>query len=375
MVEADQVVKQLLEYLEPRIDLGHVRQVAARHRAALDYAELDRPPLVCYLPYEGEEFTPYPYSEMFGDPAKLMVNELLTGFTSIYHAVDLKDDAPYCLRPNLGVTIIASMLGAQIRVVDDQAPWVIPFEDTNAIQAIVNAPLPDMSSGLAPRVLEQYAYFREALADYPTCREAFQLTLPDLQGPFDIAELVWGSDIFIAFYDTPELLSAFLRKITETITAAQRRFSVEVKDNIGPDYQYQHAVGVKGQILLRGDTEIMLSPEHYRDFVQPHNARVAEELGSVAIHFCGNGGHQIDNILLIPGFTCFDFGQPWMMDMDAIYAKAAAKRVPLVRLTVPVEELTAQRALQQFPTGAILMCEPKSVKEARQIWERYLGEA
>jgi len=375
VIEADQVVKQLLEYLEPRIDLGHVGQIAARHRAALDYAELDRPPLVCYLPYEGEEFTPYPYSEAFDDPAKLMVNELLTGFTSIYHAVDLKDDAPYCLRPNLGVTIIASMLGAQIRVLDEQAPWVIPFEDTDAIKALVDAPVPDMSSGLAPRVLEQYAYFRAALADYPACREAFQLTLPDLQGPFDIAELVWGSDIFIAFYDTPDLLSACLSKITEAIIAAQRRFSLEVKDNIGPDYQYQHAVGVKGQILLRGDTAVMLSPEHYRAFVQPHDARVAQELGSVAVHFCGNGQHQIDSMLSIPGFTCFDFGQPWMMDVDTIYAKAAAKRVPLARLTVPVKELTAQRALRRFPTGAILTCEPTSVREARRIWEQYLDES
>lgn len=374
MVKADHVVKQLLDYLEPRVDLDHVNQVAARHRAALGYKFIDRLPLVCYLPYEGEGFTPYPHSEAFYDSAKLMVNELLTGFTSIYHAVDLEDDAPYCLRPNLGVTIIASMLGAKIRVMDDQAPWVIPFEDIEGIRNIVDAPVRDMSNGLAPRVLEQYEYFRKALAGYPNCQAAFQLTLPDLQGPFDIAELIWGSDIFFAFYDDAELLSALLKRITDTIVTAQRRFSAEVRDNIGPDYQYQHAVGVKGKILLRGDTSIMLSSEHYQDFVRLHDARVAEELGSVAIHFCGNGQHQIDDMLSIPGFTCFDFGQPWMMDVDTIYAKAAEKQVPLVRVRVPEEELTAKRASERFPTGVILTCEPETVAEARQIWERYIGE-
>ena len=375
MANADQVVRRLLDYLEPRIDLTHVTAVAARHRAALNYEPLDRLPLVCYLPYEGEDFTPYSHAEAFHDPAKLMVNELLTGFTSIYHAVDLKDDSPYCLRPNLGVTIIASMLGATIRIMDDQPPWVLPFEDLHQIKEIAASSPPDSSAGLLPRVLEQYDYFRHALADYPNCRAGFQLTLPDLQGPFDVAEMIWGADIFMAFYDDVGLLSALLANITDTIIRVQRRLKAEVQENLGPDCQYQHAVGVKGQILLRDDTVILLSPQHYHEMVQPHDSRIAAELGSVAIHFCGNGQHQIDNMLSIPDFTCFDFGQPWMMASNTIYAKSAAQKVPLARMRVPGEELTAAKVLEKFPTGTILTCEPESVRQARQWWQQYLGRA
>ncbi len=84
MSTADRLVRQILDYLEPRIDLAHVRQAAARHHAALRYEPVDRAPLVCYLPYRGEQFTPYPYPEAYADPAKMMVNELLVGFTSLY---------------------------------------------------------------------------------------------------------------------------------------------------------------------------------------------------------------------------------------------------------------------------------------------------
>jgi hypothetical protein len=143
--KAEDTVRKLLDYLEPRIDLDHVTAAAARHRSVLNYEETDRLPLVCYLPYEGEEFQPYSCAEMFADPAKMMVNELLVGFTSIYHAVDLKGDSPYSLRPNLGVTIVASMLGARIRVMEEQLPWVLPLEDTAAIRRIVDDPLPDSS--------------------------------------------------------------------------------------------------------------------------------------------------------------------------------------------------------------------------------------
>jgi hypothetical protein len=312
---------------------------------------------------------------MFADPAKMMINELLVGFTSIYHAVDLKDDSPYCLRPNLGVTMVASMLGAHIRVMEDQSPWVIPIEDLNDLRKIVNAPLADRSAGLVPRALEQYDYYRDTLLDYPRCQTAFQLTLPDLQGPFDIVELLWGSDAFVAFYEDQALLSALLEKITDTILVAHQCFSGEVKENIGEGFQYQHATAIKGQILLRSDTTIMISPSHYQEFILPHDGRIGQSLGSVAVHFCGNGQHQLANMLATPNLGSLDLGQPWMMDIDDIFTEASSRQVGLTRVTVPEDKLTAEQVSHGFPTGVNLVYYPKNVAEGRQAWQRYIGTA
>jgi len=373
MTAADQVVRQLLDYLESRIDLDHVAASAARQKAALNYEPVDRLPLVCYLPYEGAEFTPYPIPEAFYDPAKMMVNELLTGFTSIYHAVDFKDDAPYCLRPNVGVTIIASMLGASIRVLEESPPWVEPFEDSDAIREIIESPLPDFSCGLAPRVLEQYAYYRDVLDDYPACRQTFQLTLPDLQGPFDTAELLWGTGIFLAFYDEPELLTALLERITDVMLLAQRRFSQQTSESLGAGCQYQHGVGIKGAILLRCDTTLLIAPQQYREMVRPHDVRLGEELGSVAIHFCGDGSHVVDEMLAIPSLTCLDFGQSYMNDVDDIYQKAAGRQIALARVTLPDPPITAQQMSTQLPTGAVLVHhQPETIAEANHVLQTYL---
>jgi hypothetical protein len=373
--KSEDVVRHLLDFLEPRIDLEHVAAVAARHHKALNYEKIDRLPLVCYLPYEGQDFEPYSFAEIFVDPAKMMVNELLVGFTSIFHAVDLKDDSPYCLRPNLGVTMVASMLGADIRIMEDQPPWVIPIEDINELREIVDAPLPDRSAGLVPRALEQYDYYRETLRDYPRCQAAFQLTLPDLQGPFDILELLWGPDAFMAFYDDPELLTALLQKITDTILLAHDCFGGQVKENIGDGFQYQHATAVKGEILLRSDTTIMISPSLYQEFILPHDSRIGQALGSVAVHFCGNGQHQLANMLETTNLGSLDFGQSWMMDVDDMYAAASAQKAGLTRVTVPNEQLTARQASDRFPTGVNLVYYPKDLADAQQTWQSYAGNA
>jgi hypothetical protein len=373
MSDPDHVVQDILEYLEARIDPETIERNSLRHRAALNYEAVDRLPLSLYVTYEGERFSPYPYPEAFENPAKMMVNELLTGFSSMVHLVDIGSDTPLGMRSNLGVTIIASIFGAKIELRGDQMPWVRHFESIDRIREIAESPLPDLFTSLLPRALEQYAYFTEMLTRYPKCQSAIQLNLPDLQGPFDIAELLWGSDIFLAFYEAPDLLTAFLGKITEAILAAYKAISPMVKEDIRPDYQYQQATAVKGKILLRSDTIIMVSPDMYRRYVMPHDVHIAEELGGVGIHFCGNGQHLIRTLLDMPGMQCIDFGQADMMDLDTIYAQAAQCKVALARMRVPASELTVAETLSRFPTGVNLVCEPTSVAEAKTFWNNYIG--
>jgi len=384
MTSADEVVRRLLDHLEERIDLAHVERVRARHLAALQYEALDIPPVVCYLPYEGhpydgrhgdgQEFEPYPHPEAFADPAKMMVNELLVGFTSIYHAVDLGDDTPYCLRPNLGIGIIASMFGAEIKLVGNEMPWVIPFGNRSELQTIVDAPLPDVRSGLGQRVIDQYDYFHHVLSDYPSCQTAFEITLPDLQGPFDTAELLWGSEIFLALYTEQDLVRELLSKITEQMLAVYRFLQDKVRDSLNPGFHHQHATGVKGNLLIRDDSPILISPRLYKEIVAPFDARLASELGGVGIHFCGDGGHQVDNMLAIPGLECLDFGQAEKNDLDAIYAKASAQQVPLVRLTVPDVGETAKSVRDRFPLGVNLVYHAETVAEAHAAWQRFCSE-
>lgn len=374
MSDAEDTVRRLLEYLEPRIDLPYRKDVRNRHFATMHYSETDRPPLVCYLPYEGDDFQPYPYPETFVDPAKMMVNELLVGRTSIYHAVDFPDDAPYCLRANLGCTIIASMFGARIRLLENNMPWVEPLEQ-KAIRRIINDPPPDPHSGLGQRVIDQFDYFEAVLSDYARCQAAFELTLPDLQGPFSTAELLWGSGIYVDLYDNPEFVRALLSKVTDTTIAAYHLFSEKVTEHIGPDCNYHHSAVHRGKLLVKNDSVILVSSEMYVDIVKPFDSQLAQALEGISMHFCGNGEHQIGNFLSIPGVKGLDFGQPEKNDLDSIYTQAARHQAPLVRITVPEQELIAQRVRQRFPAGVSLVYRPVSLASAKEIWTRYCCDA
>ena len=371
MSEADRRVRRILDHLEGRIDLAHVAAARARQRAALDFAELDRLPITFYLPYEGREIAAYPYPEAFADPAKMMVNELLVGFTSLYHAVDLRDDAPYCLRPNFGTGLIAAMFGAEVRLVEDNPPWVLPLAPAR-LQAVADGPLPDPGAGLGRRVWEQYAYFRTTVEDYPVCKAALQFTLPDLQGPFSTAELLWGSLIYVDLYDRPELVHAVLDKVTRQMVAVYRALLGEVKDDLGDGYCSQHATGVAGRILVRNDSMVNLSAKMYREHVLPYDRQLGQELGCLGMHFCGNGQHQAANLLAIPATRSIDLGNPEKLDLDRLYTLGASRRVALLRLSAPGPQLSATRLRARFPCGATLVHSVAGLAEAQARLRQYV---
>lgn len=373
METADQLVTRILDTIEDRIDLNHVQQVHDRHRVALNYESVDRLPLVFYMPYEGHDFAPYPYPEAFADPAKMMVNELLTGFTSIYHAVDLKDDAPYCLRPNLGTVVIASMFGSDIKLLENNMPWAEALGCMEALRAMAEAPLPGLDAGLGQRVIEQFAYFDEALRDYPRCQQAFQITMPDLQGPFSTVELLWGSSIYVDVYDHTDLIRALLEKVTDQMLRAFEAWRPYVRTGIGEGFCYQHNVAVKGNILIRDDSMILISPAMYRELVQPFDQQITDAVGGGGVHFCGKGQHQIENLLTIETCHSIDMGQPEMNDMDWIYSQAAPSQVALTRLQIPEQVLVASTISDRFPTGANLICHVQTVEQAHRLWEHYLN--
>lgn len=364
---------RLLDHFEERADPERAASIRARERAALLFEEVDFLPLACQAPVGNSPFTLWPYPEAFRDPAKMMFNELVRGFVSNYRALHRGDDTPLCIRANLGVGIVASMFGANVRLLENHMPWVEPLGDGARLDAIGEGPLPDVRAGLGSLAAEHYAFFRETLAGYPKCREAIHVTLPDLQGPFSVTELLGGSEIYVALKVEPERLAPVLAKVAAQVAAAHRFLAPLVHDPLGEGFHHQHGVAVRGNLLIRNDSITMMSPATYREVVLSHDRRLAAEVGGAGVHFCGNGAHQVDALLSATELTSIDFGQSWMQDVDAIYAKAAPRRVPLLRLALPREDLIAKRVRERFPTGANLVLFAESDMEAWAAWAGYKG--
>ncbi len=364
-------LEQLLDYLEARVHLEQQEEIQELYRRVLQWKSVERLPLILTYPLpEDAPFQPFPHREIFDDPEKMLYNELVYAFeTSILCHTRVHDDLPYTVRANLGIGIIASLFGGRIEQIEDNPPWVRHFESPKEFrQAIERDPL-DFSQGWCPKVIETYQCYQSVFENHPVLKQAIKIVLPDLQGPMDTAELLRGSDIYMDLYDSP----AMIQQALTVIAIAQIGFTKHLQPFISDDLEgfcHQHTTMLPGDMLLRNDSSIMLSGKMYREHIAPHDEFVMKELNG-AIHSCGKIDHIVKEYLKLPSIRALDLGQPEMNDLDAIYAGAKERKLPLIRIDIPEDELLSGCVPERFPTGVTLKHHASSIREAAHTMSAY----
>jgi hypothetical protein len=368
--EAAGRLAHVLEWIEARLDPRHCARVEARHRAALSWQPVDRLPLTIAFPQD--LFEPYPYRDGFVDPQKMLINELVASSTtkpSVVSSLLIGDDFPLQVRPNFGVGVIASLFGAQIEVPEEGMPWVRPVGSADTVQLMVEAGVPDVGSALGGRVIETLEFYREALAPYSKASRHIHLTQPDLQGVLDIALLLWGTDLFVLMREQPALAHAALDLLNETYAALLRRLKPLVREEAGAGFIALHWGLCRGQLLVKEDSAIMLSPGMYAEYVRPCNERLFAEFGGGGIHFCGDGGHLRDEMTATWGLECVDMGQPELNDTGAWRRPLHDRRIALMRAHCRAEGIMACRG--RWPSGVTVWTDAADVEEARELLARW----
>jgi hypothetical protein len=147
----------------------------------------------------------------------------------------------------------------------------------------------------------------------------------------DNAELAWGSDIFLAFYDTPDLVHAFLDLMTDHYLAFMRKWYDMVPPR-DPGYANHWGLMHRGRIMLREDSLMNLSPDIFVDFVRDREQRCLTELGGGAIHYCGRGEHFIEPMSRMQSLYAINLSQPHLNDMDRICRNTIDKGILIIGL-------------------------------------------
>lgn len=224
------------------------------------------------------------------------------------------------MRPNYGVGIIASLFGAE--------KFIMPYEmDTlpnvralkggeDAIRRLLDAPPPALTEGYGEHVFSVGERFAEIRSRYPKIGRFVRFENPDGQGPIDNCELLWGSDMFYAIYDEPELLHGLLDRVTDTLLRFVRKWQTIIPNEDGLT-SYFGRLG-RGGIVIRNDSAMNLSPEAFSEFIQPYDSRLLKELNGGVVHFCGRGDHFIELLARTPGLSAVDMSQPHLNDMEKI---------------------------------------------------------
>ena len=240
------------------------------------------------------------------------------------------------IRSNYGVAILPCVFGCEPFFMSDEQntlPMATPVKGgEKAIEAIVAKGVPDfMNIGWTPKVFGCGHYFQACLDGYPKLKKYVRIYHPDLQGPLDAAEVVWGSDILLSFYDNPQLLTAFLNLVTETYTQFLKRWFSEIpnpKGRLASHWGIAH----HGNIMLRNDSVMNISGEMYEEYVMPFDKRLLKEFGGGAVHFCGKGDHYVDRLARLDGLTAVNLSQPEYNDMEKIFKNTVDVGIPILSL-------------------------------------------
>ncbi|MAE63437.1 MAG: hypothetical protein CMJ18_04125 [Phycisphaeraceae bacterium] len=362
----------LLELIAEHLDDHRCRDRDARYRSALAFEPIDHPPLVARAPFPKHWTVPppwsaferYPYSVAFHDPVAMMQNQLLD---YVVPGLVIGDDSPLAIRNDHGTIQIASLLGASWQMHGDNYPWVEPLRDDADLEAIARGGDVDLERGgvmsISRDTLELY---RRKLMQFG-CADRIQVSLPDLQGPIDVAEQLRGSELFIDLYESPQLVETLLDRVTTTVIQVAECYRALAVDRLDPTASTQHGYVLPGRLLIRNDTAIMISPGMYAEQVRPHDARLLEALGGGSIHFCGNGEHLIDAMLEIPALRGLDFGQSQMMDMQSVFARCRARHVALTNVQPGRDALMSGDAARAYPSGAVLVYPSVDIEDALAV--------
>lgn len=146
-----------------------------------------------------------------------------------------------------------------------------------SLDEILALPEPGMESGLLPAIRKQIGEFKQY---FPP---EFKIHLSDLQGPFNLAHAVLGTNIFYAPYDDPEKFDRFMDRVTRHWIDAHQ----SLRSWIGED-----RLTFEDRTLPKiAECSVnLVSTEFYEEFILKHDLVSSAVFPHIHMHPC-SGPH------------------------------------------------------------------------------------
>lgn len=238
----------------------------------------------------------YDLKQVFTDKAKMLCREVLQACCT---ANGHSDSVP-SIRANLGTGIMMACFGLEQDSFPDKMPWL--REHLTKEQAAKLTPDDIKPRGSFARGMEMMRFFKEIMGDSMPCY------VMDTQGPFDLAHLMLGDELFLQLYDDPPFVHHVMNLCLELGIKAHRW----MKEVIGePEDKLHHCNSLYSDsfgIRICEDTTVLLSPEQIEEFAMSYSRRLAREFGGAWVHYCGYNEYLTDSILSTPEFKVLNFG-------------------------------------------------------------------
>lgn len=335
-------IRPYLEDLEARIDVGVEEELMGEWRS------------FCRGEWKGDYFSPrrrrgagagvewprFGTNQTLKDPEKMIVQQL-SGCSA---ALAKGEGALLAVRCNYGVPTLAIPFGPELFVMPDEMdtlPNCHPL-GTERTHQVIEAGMPSVDHPYLHQVWETGRRFMEVKRQYPKLGKYLHVYHPDFQGPMDLLELIWGSEIFTAFMDEPEFVHKALRLITDYYIAAMRKWQ-EIVPVEEKGVSCHWGMLQPGQIMVRDDSAMNLPPEYFEEFILPYDQELLGAFGGGALHACGRVDHYAGYFSRMKDMKAFNMSQPHLNDMEKVLQETVDKGILIVGLAdTAVRELSGR---------------------------------
>lgn len=218
-------------------------------------------------------------------------------------------DGQLAVRANTGCGTVATIAGCTLLPSETSLPWTIHIskEDIQNFN-----PDSDYSSmGIMPLVKSYVECYKQLLPDF------IHTFLADTQGPFDLAHLLYGDEIFYAIYDEPDFVTELMQKVTKLYIRATKMMKSWVGEDL--DFSY-HGYNIlsNGGVRICEDTSTLLKPESVNEYVIPYQKEALQPFGGGFIHYCGDNDALYNGVINNPLVRLLNFGNPERHDFNKV---------------------------------------------------------
>jgi hypothetical protein len=248
------------------------------------------------------------HEEQFYDKEKMLYAQLL----DIETCVDKSFHSPLCMRPDFGTVFIPALLGLKYRVFKENYPFLTGHLTKDDI---LKFNMPDLrNSEMMQRAIEYIQYFKQNIPDW------IHVYQPDTQGPFDIAHLIYGNNIFYEVHDDPEFVHILMRISTDIYKEATIILKEVNREPMTSCYHgHAQARGIymrNGGVRISEDSATLISPTQIDEFVIPYVREAFQVFGGGFIHYCGKNEYLLQAFLNLDEVRAINLGNPEMYDFE-----------------------------------------------------------
>lgn len=154
--------------------------------------------------------------------------------------------------------------------------------------------------------IEMEKYFIEE------CDGAIPVHVCDMQGPFDAAAQIWGyEELFPSAYDDDGVYDTMMHKMMDAFYLLWE----EQKKVCGELFVPTHLFGWSWvpengpKATLSADSMAMISDNFFREYYEPYLREMAQRLGSLTVHSCGNFSAVVKSLSNMPEVYAVNAGQ------------------------------------------------------------------